>query len=233
MTAAPLRRVFVVEDDAKINAVLCDYLASHGYEPQAFHHGNGVVAAVRAAPPAAIILDLMLPGVDGMTLCARLRGFSAVPILMLTARVAEIDRLKGLDGGADDYVSKPFSAREIMARINALIRRAEGRVTVDPAATLRYFIDDPGRRAAFAGQWLALSPSEFSILAALVRQPGRVFSRDQLLDQLGDRFSDRTLETNDRAIDSHIKNLRRKIAAIDPEARCITSVYGSGYRFDP
>jgi two-component system response regulator BaeR len=229
MTAEVRRRVLVVEDDAKINAVLCDYLASHNYQPHPFRDGNGVVAAVRAEPPAAIILDLMLPGVDGMTLCSRLREFSAVPILMLTARVEEIDRLKGLDTGADDYVSKPFSAREVMARINALIRRAEGRVTVDPAAMRRYVVDEFGRRAAWNGHWLALSPSEFAILAVLMKQPGRVFSRDQLLDRLGDK----TLEISDRAIDSHIKNLRRKITAVDPEARCVTSVYGIGYRFDP
>jgi two-component system response regulator BaeR len=229
MMAELRRTVFVVEDDSKINAVLCDYLVSHNYQPQPFRDGNGVVAAVRAEPPAAIILDLMLPGVDGMTLCARLREFSGVPILMLTARVEEIDRLKGLDIGADDYVSKPFSAREVMARVNALIRRAEGRITVDPAATRRYVVDEFSRRAAWNGQWLALSPSEFALLAVLMKQPGRVFSRDQLLDRLGDK----TLDISDRAIDSHIKNLRRKIAAVDPEAKCVTSVYGMGYRFDP
>lgn len=221
------RIVFVVEDDPKIAAVLADYLRADGHEPQVFPDGRGVVAAVRACAPAAIILDLGLPGMDGMAICAAVRAFSAVPVLMLTARVEEADRLCGLDGGADDYVCKPFAVREVMARVNAMIRRAEGRVTRDPAA-LPWVIDDAGRRAAWRGQWLDLSPSEFRILAALMRSPGRVFTRDKLLDLLGDR----ALESGDRAIDSHIKNIRRKIAGVDAEATCVASVYGVGYRFD-
>jgi two-component system response regulator BaeR len=146
---------------------------------------------------------------------------------MLTARVEEADRLRGLDGGADDYVCKPFTAREVMARINAMIRRAEGRVTRDPAA-LPWMIDEECQRAAWRGHWLDLSPSEFRILAAMMRKPGRVFTRDHLLDQLGDR----ALESGDRAIDSHIKNIRRKIASVDAGATCVASVYGVGYRFE-
>lgn len=224
----PSRSVFVVEDDAKISALLSDYLVHNGHVPRVFSDGRGVIDAVRAAPPAAILLDLMIPAVDGMTLCSRLREFSAVPILMITARVDEIDRLRGLDIGADDYICKPFSAREVMARINGLIRRAEGRLTPNPAAGRKFAIDTAALRIAWHGQWLDLSPSEFRILAALMTQAGRVFSREQLLDQLGDR----ALESSDRAIDSHIKNIRRKIAAVDPDTNCLVAIYGVGYRFD-
>jgi two-component system response regulator BaeR len=221
------RTVFVVEDDSKIAAVLADYLCAGGHEARVFPDGRAVVAAVRDAQPAAIILDLGLPGMDGMAICAAVREFSAVPILMLTARVEEVDRLRGLDGGADDYVCKPFAAREVMARINAMIRRAEGRLTRDPA-TLPWLVDDDSQRIAWRGHWLDLSPSEFRILAAMMRMTGRIFTRDQLLDQLGDR----ALESGDRAIDSHIKNIRRKIVGVDESASCLASVYGVGYRFE-
>ena len=229
MTAAPApRTVFVVEDDAKISALLADYLTHHGHVPRLFPDGRGVIDAVRAAPPAAILLDLMLPVIDGLALCRRLREFSAVPILMITARVDEIDRLSGLDTGADDYICKPFSPREVIARVNAMIRRAEGSLTPDPAAGKGYAIDAAARRIAWRGHWLELSPSEYQLLQALMGQPGRVFSREQLLDQL----SERSLESSDRAIDSHVKNIRRKIAAVDPAANCLVSIYGLGYRFD-
>jgi two-component system, OmpR family, response regulator BaeR len=226
MTAA--RTVFIVEDDAKIAALVADYLRSAGFVVRIFADGRDVVATVRSNPPDALILDLMLPASDGMTICAAIRKFSTVPILMLTARVEESDILAGLDCGADDYVTKPFSAKQVVARVMVLIRRSEGRVMADPAALL-YWIDDEGQRAAWHGHWLPLSASEFHILAAMMKHPGRIFSRNQLLDQLGDRAE----ESGDRAVDSHIKNIRRKIAAVDREAKCIVSVYGAGYRFDP
>jgi two-component system response regulator BaeR len=229
MTAeSPARSVFVVEDDAKISALLSDYLSHTGHIPRVFPDGRGVIDAVRNTPPAAILLDLMLPVIDGLTLCRALREFSTVPILMITARVDEIHRLKGLDTGADDYICKPFSAREVMARVNALIRRAEGRLTTDLAAGKSHAVDPDAQRVAWRGTWLDLSPSEFRLLATLMGQPGRIFSRDQLLDQLGDR----SLDSSDRAIDSHVKNIRRKIATVDPQTACIASIYGVGYRFD-
>lgn len=223
------RTVFVVEDDAKIAGILRDYLDAEGYIPRLFPDGRDVIAAARADAPAAIVLDLMLPGMDGLSLCKGLRNFCAAPVLMLTARVDEIDRLRGLETGADDYICKPFSPREVMARIGAAIRRAEGRVVRDPAVGAPYAIDNEGQRIAWSGEWLTLSPAEHAILSALFAQPGRVFSRAQLLDRLGDR----ALESSDRAIDSHMKNIRRKIAAVDPQANCIAAVYGMGYRFDP
>ncbi|OYY89393.1 MAG: hypothetical protein B7Y45_12335 [Sphingomonas sp. 28-66-16] len=230
MTGSPeTRTVFVVEDDRKIAAVLRDYLIAGGHAPRLFHEGGAVIAAVRDDPPSAVILDLSLPGMDGIAICRGLRGFSDVPILMLTARVDEADRLAGLDTGADDYVCKPFSASEVMARVNAMIRRSEGRVTQDQAIGRPYAIDLPGQRVAWRGQWLALSPAEFTIAATMMKQPGRVFSRDQLLDRLAERGDDRS----DRAIDSHMKNIRKKVASVDRAAACFVSVYGVGYRFDP
>lgn len=222
------RSVFVVEDDRKISGILEDYLRSAGHEPRCFYDGRSVVDAVRSEEPAAVILDIMLPASDGLTICQKLREFSAVPVLMLTAKVEEIDKISGLAFGADDYVTKPFSAQEVIARVNAMIRRAEGRITNNPVGHL-YMVDDDGQRVAWRGKWLDLSPSEFRILAAMMKQPGRVFSRDQLLDVLGDH----ALDSGDRAIDSHIKNIRRKIATVDAKAQCIASVYGSGYRFEP
>ncbi|MEM9617992.1 MAG: response regulator [Pseudomonadota bacterium] len=223
------RIVFVVEDDAKIAGVLRDYLKSEGYEPRVFPRGSGVIDAVREDPPSAIILDLMLPDRDGLSICRELRAFTPVPILMLTARVEESDRLAGLTDGADDYVCKPFSAKEVMARITAMIRRAEGRVTAEQAASRPYAVDEIKQRVAWRGEWLSLSPAEYVIARAMMKQPGRVFSRDQLLDRLGERTS----PSSDRAIDSHMKNIRKKVAAIDKAARCFASVYGVGYRFDP
>jgi two-component system, OmpR family, response regulator BaeR len=221
------RTVFIVEDDAKIAAVMADYLRAAAFKVRIFADGRDVVAAVQEHAPDALILDLMLPAGDGMSLCTSIRTFSAVPILMLTARVQEQDILAGLECGADDYVTKPFSVRQVVARIMVLIRRSEGRVTTDPA-TRPYMVDTAGQRVAWRGEWLALSVSEFHILAIMMKHPGRIFTRNQLLDQLGERAQ----ESGDRAIDSHIKNIRRKIAVIDAEATCITSVYGAGYRFE-
>lgn len=223
------RTVFVVEDDAKIAGVLRDYLKSEGHQPRLFSRGSSVVEAVRDDPPSAIILDLMLPDQDGMSICRALRKFSPVPILMLTARIEESDKLAGLNDGADDYVCKPFSASEVMARVNAMIRRAEGKVTADQAASQPYAVDTLKQRVAWRGDWLPLSPAEYVIASTMMNQPGRVFSRDQLLDRLGERSD----PSSDRAIDSHMKNIRKKVAAIDAAARCFASVYGVGYRFDP
>jgi two-component system response regulator BaeR len=221
------RTVFVVEDDRKIAAVIVDYLRSAGYQTRLFPDGRAVVEAARNEAPSAVVLDLTLPVGDGMSLCAALREFSTVPILMLTARVELLDKVSGLAAGADDYVSKPFSAAEVVARVGALIRRAEGRLTRDPAS-VPFMIDADRQRIAWRGKWLDLSTFEYRILAAMMRHPGRVFSRDQLLDEAGGSAQD----SGDRAVDTHIKNIRRKLAAVDPGADCVAAVYGSGYRFE-
>ena len=219
------RHVLVVEDDAKIAQLLLDYLRSDGFAASAVADGNLALAQIERTPPAVVILDLMLPGLDGIGVCRAVRQFSDVPILMLTARVDEVDRLLGLDTGADDYVCKPFSPREIVARVRALVRRSDGRVSVSPQA---WVVDDAGLRISWRGQWLSLTPLEFRMLRLLLSRPGRVFARAQLLDSVHADLRD----VSDRAIDSHVKNLRRKIEAAEPGSNCIASVYGVGYRFD-
>jgi two-component system response regulator BaeR len=221
----PQRRILVVEDDPRIAMLLLDYLRNEGWTAQSLCDGRQALAAVERAPPDLVILDLTLPGLDGVGLCRAVRRFSDVPILMLTARVDELDRLLGLNSGADDYVCKPFSPREVMARVHALLRRAEGRVT---ASARPWTIDDAGLRIAWRGQWLTLTPLEFRMLRHLLGQPGRVFSRTQLLDSAHTDLRD----VSDRAIDTHVKNLRRKLQAVCAEDDCIASVYGVGYRFD-
>lgn len=225
MTPTATRRVLVVEDDAKIAQLLLDYLRSDGFDAESVADGRLAVRRIEQSAPALVILDLMLPGLDGIGVCRAVRAFSDVPILMLTARVDEVDRLLGLDTGADDYVCKPFSPREVLARVRALVRRAQGRLLTD---TPPWMIDENGLRIAWRGQWLALTPLEFRMLRLLLSQPGRVFSRAQLLDTVHSELRD----VSDRAIDSHIKNLRRKIQTAEPGCDCIASVYGVGYRFE-
>jgi two-component system, OmpR family, response regulator BaeR len=224
-TFAAARPVLVVEDDPKIARLLLDYLQADGLAAEAVGDGALALERIRAQPPAAIVLDLMLPGLDGLAVCRAVRAFSDVPIVMLTARIDEVDRLLGLDSGADDYVCKPFSPREVIARVKAQLRRAEGRLV---AAAVPWTVDDDALRIAWRGHWLPLTPLEFRMLRRLLAQPGRVFSRAQLLDGLRPELR----EVSDRAIDSHVKNLRRKIQAVEPGCDCIAAVYGVGYRFD-
>ena len=224
----PLRPadVLVVEDEPRMASLLMDYLRAEGHSPRHIADGAGVVAAVREKAPDLILLDRMLPGLDGLSVCRELRSFSAVPIIMLTARAEEQDRLAGLDGGADDYIAKsPFSPREVMARVRAQLRRAQGSVVANAKPQLE--IDEAGRRAVLNGQLLDLTPVEFRLLCAFAAAPARVFSREQLLDHL---YDDHRAVT-DRTVDTHVKNLRRKLAAgcdHDP----IRSVYGVGYSFE-
>jgi two-component system, OmpR family, response regulator BaeR len=216
-------RVFIVEDEPELAALVADYARASGYLPTVFGHGGEALAALRADIPDMVVLDLMLPGLDGLALCRAVRTFSDVPIIMVTARVEEIDRLLGLDSGADDYLCKPFSPRELMARIRVILRRAGKNAPASPCQ-----VDSATRRISIMGKVLDLTPSEYDILAGMARRPGQVFSRAQLLDLA----SQDSLDVTDRAVDSHIKNLRRKIDAALPGAEAISSVYGLGYRFD-
>ncbi len=219
------RRVLVVEDDPKIASVLRDYLQADGMDAELVSDGLQAVQSVTRSAPSAILLDLMLPGLDGIGVCKAVRRFSDVPIIMLTARVDEVDRLLGLNTGADDYICKPFSPREVLARVQAHIRRAEGRLV---AAAVPWVIDEEALHIRWRGKRLNLTPLEFRMLRLLLSRPGRVFARADLLDSThADRY-----EVSDRAIDSHIKNLRRKIHAVEPDCDCIASVYGVGYRFE-
>jgi len=219
-------RIAIVEDEPELAALVADYARANDYLPELFDDGAAALAAFKASMPALVVLDLMLPGLDGLSLCRALRAFSMVPVIMVTARVEEIDRLLGLDAGADDYLCKPFSPRELMARIRAILRRTRPDTT-EPA----FSVDEGAHRIAVHGKPLDLTPSEYGILATLVRRPGQVFSRAQLLDLA--RAGNPNLDANDRAIDSHVKNLRRKLDAALPGFEAIHSIYGLGYRFDP
>lgn len=220
--------VLIVEDDAKIADMLANYLQSQGWQTQIAAAGPAALAEVQRLQPAVVLLDLNLPGLDGIEVCRRIRGFSAVPIIMLTARIDEIDRLIGLEAGADDYVCKPFSPREVAARVKAQWRRASGQFSA-AAHTAGYEVNETAQRILFQGQALELTASEYRLFRAFLKHPGMILSRDQLLDAAHPEFRD----TSDRTIDSHIRNLRRKLEAVNPSGSGIAAVYGAGYRFEP
>ena len=220
------RRILVVEDEPTIAEILVDYLRHAGFTPRHVGNGREALEAIRANPPDLVVLDIMLPGLDGMTVCREVRKFSAVPIIMVTARVEEIDRLMGLEVGADDYVCKPFSPREVVARVTTVLRRVGH--GLDPTSPPLIEIDDEARRIAVGGQRLDLTPTEYRLLRLLASRPGRIYSRAQILDLA---YTD-DQEVSDRIIDSHIKNVRKKIAAVLPGVDLVHSVYGVGYRFE-
>jgi two-component system response regulator BaeR len=218
--------ILIVEDDAKIADMLANYLHMHGFATELCGDGHDAVARVRQQAPALVVLDLMLPGLDGLAVCTAVRRVSTVPIIMVTARVDEIDRLLGLDTGADDYVCKPFSPREVVARIKALLRRSEGALAKPVVAA--FAVDEARQQINWRGQPLPLTPVEFRLMRQLMSHPGQVFARARLLDTLHEDQRD----VSDRAIDSHIKNLRRKLEQAGTGEAGISSVYGVGYRFD-
>lgn len=222
------RKILVVEDDKKIAELLNDYLEQANFNVSILKRGDTVVSEVRLNPPDVILLDLMLPGKDGMTICREIRAFSKVPILMLTAKVEEIDRLLGLELGADDYICKPFSPREVVARIKAVLRRS------NPEPEEKMFIAGPitinpdSHKATVGEADLRLTPNEFELLKVLISRPGRVFTRSDLVSKIqGYDF-----EGYVRTIDSHIKNLRKKIDELLPGNKIIQTVYGIGYSFN-
>ncbi len=216
--------ILIVEDEPKIAAVLADYLrAKGGYATRTLVRGDTVLAELRRAPPDLLLLDLMLPGLDGIEVCKQVRAESDVPIIMVTARVEEIDRLLGLELGADDYICKPFSPREVVARVKAVLRRT----TSAGARPAGLELDGERFTARYRGQPLQLTPVEFALLRTLAAQPGRVFSRDQLMNEM---YSDYRV-VSDRAVDTHVKNLRRKLDTAAEGVELIESVYGLGYRY--
>jgi len=222
------KKILVVDDEPHIVRVLKGYLESAGFQVITAYDGTEALAAFRREAPDLMVLDLMLPEVDGLDVARAVRRASAVPIIMLTARVDEADRLIGLELGADDYVTKPFSPREVVARVRAVLRRAAG---PEPASRLLaagdVALDLDKRQASVAGRTVELTPTEFDLLAALVESPGRVFSRMQLLDKL----QGYAYEGYERTIDAHVKNLRQKIEADPKRPRYILTVYGLGYKF--
>jgi two-component system response regulator BaeR len=217
--------ILIVEDEADLSGIVADYVTAAGYAAEVLADGREALARIQRKPPDLIVLDIMLPGMDGVALCKTVRGFSDVPIIMVTAKVQEIDRLLGLETGADDYLCKPFSPRELVARIKAVLRRQR---KPDESSTPLVHIDEATRSIRIRSQPLELTATEYNLFAALAKRPGTIFSRAQLLD-LARRDS---LDVNDRAIDTHIKNLRRKIAVLIPDVDVIHSVYGLGYRFE-
>jgi len=221
------KRVLIVEDEAKIAAVLRDYLVSDGCSVDIMCDGSDVVEFVRATPLDLVLLDWMLPGKDGVSICREIRAFSTVPIIIVTARVEEIDRLMGLELGADDYICKPFSPREVLARVRALLRRANWR---DAPAEIQQalVLDEANYEARLSGKVLPLTPVEFRLLATLYAHPGRVYSRAQLQAQC---YLDHRI-VSDRTVDSHIKNLRRKFEDLDPGSDPVRSIYGVGYKYE-
>ncbi|WP_445230636.1 response regulator [Duganella rhizosphaerae] len=221
--------ILIVEDDTKIAALLADYMNAAGWQTRRVADGRSAVDTIRDGGVDLVLLDLMLPELDGIGVCREVRVFSQLPIIMLTARVDEIDRLLGLDSGADDYVCKPFSPREVVARVRVHLRRSGATVTATAAATPTapvspFQIDRAGMRVLHQGAALALTPLEFRLLAELIDNPSRVYTRQQLLDFAHQDQRD----ISDRTVDSHIKNIRRKL----PDAECLQSVYGVGYRFE-
>jgi two-component system response regulator BaeR len=219
-----MAQILVVEDEPKLAALLRDYLLQAGFSVDCQGDGRAVVATVRRGEVDLLLLDLMLPGGDGLEICREIRRFSALPIIMVTARSEEIDRLLGLELGADDYICKPFSPREVVARVKAVLRRtaavaeADGRLQLDPERM----------RAVCCGRELVLTAVEFRILQLLAGHPGRIFARGQLIDQI---YPDHRI-VDERTIDSHIKKLRRKLAEAAPGVELIHAVYGVGYRFE-
>ena len=219
-----MTRILIVEDEQKLAQLLKDYLLQSGFEPAILTDGLDVVPYVRENKPDLIILDLMLPGRDGMEICKEIRTFSNLPIIMVTARVEEIDRLLGLELGADDYVCKPFSPRELVARVKAVLRRAGGETTIKAKGLV---LDEARYQASLHGVDLELTAVEFKLLNFLAANPGRIYSRDQLMERI---YSDHRI-VSDRTIDSHIKKLRKKISGQSPDEELIGSVYGVGYKF--
>lgn len=221
-------KILIVEDEARLAKLHEDYLKAAGFETACLDSGDKVVPEVQRQEPALIILDLMLPKKDGLEVCKELRGFSNVPIIMVTARVEEIDRLLGLELGADDYICKPFSPREVVARVKTVLRRsAPAQAAESDPGGLR--LDESRLSAWVDGAALDLTALEFKLLSILARHPGRVYSRGQLMELL---YSDQRVVC-DRTIDSHIKKLRKRISAAGAKADLIQSVYGVGYKYEP
>ena len=204
--------------------LLRDYLQQAGFAVSIVSNGRDAIPAVRERLPDLILLDLMLPGRDGMEICRELRTFSPVPVIMTTARVEEIDRLLGLELGADDYICKPYSPREVVARVRAVLRRSSGNTPPPPGLQL----DEARYCASWEGQSVELTAVEFQLLRFLAASPGRIYSRQQLMDRI---YPDQR-SVSDRTIDSHIKKLRRKLLTITAGVELIRSVYGVGYTFD-
>lgn len=222
-----MSHILIVEDEAKIGEVLRDYLERDGYRVTCLERGDTVIPMVKESPPDLILLDIMLPGMDGLEVCSGVRKFSQVPILMLTARVEEIDCVLGLELGADDYIIKPFRPREVVARVRAVLRRMKPEQKEPTLKACSIELNTQAHQVTIHGREVKLTPIEFNLLRLMMEHPGRVFPRAELVS----RVQGYDFDGYDRTVDTHIKNLRRKIAAVLPDKEVIGSVHGIGYKF--
>lgn len=221
----PGKHILIVEDEPKLAALIADYLQVAGFATEQLDDGSKVLPRVREGAFDLMLLDIMLPGRDGLDVLKELRSFSSLPVILITARVEEIDRLLGLELGADDYVCKPFSPRELVARVKAVLRRSGG----EPASAMPALTFDPLKcQALVAGERLPLTRTEYRLLERLAAHPGRIFSREQLMGLI---YDDHRV-VSARTVDSHIKNLRAKLDDVAPERVSIRSVYGIGYALE-
>ena len=222
-----MKHVLIVEDEKKLADILIAYLNKEQFRVTHYESGSGVSDWVKNNKPNIILLDLMLPDVNGKDLCKEIRQFSTVPIIMVTAMIDEIDRLIGLELGADDYVCKPFSPKEVVARVKAVLRRSEGDFNQGEIYDA-FEVNDETYSIKLHGDRLDLTPVEFRLLKMFIQSPGRVFNRDQILDNI---FEDGRIVL-DRTVDTHVKNLRHKLKTASPEHDYVRSVYGIGYSFE-
>ena len=219
-------RILIVEDEEKLAGLLRDYLSQEGFEVSVLHRGDQVEEWVDTHATDLVLLDLMLPGKNGLDVCKALRATGRdLSIIMVTARVDEIDRLLGLELGADDYICKPFSPREVVARVKAVLRRTK---RSEAPAENRLELDESGYKASVAGKDLGLTAVEFELLKVLAAHPGQIYTREQLMDLM---YRDQRV-VSDRTVDSHVKKIRRKIAAVLPDRDIVHSVYGLGYKYE-
>ncbi len=222
------QKILIIEDEKKIADLLREYLENSGYRTDWIDNGSLAVSGFKKVNPSLVLLDLMLPGMDGIEVCKELRKISNIPIIMVTAKIEEVDRLIGLELGADDYICKPFSPREVVARVKSVLRR----VFIEPETRKLVIgnisVDLETKTVTVNDSDIVLTPSEFNLLRVMMSQTNRVFSRNELLNKVqGYDF-----DGYDRTIDTHIKNLRKKIRSVIPDKEIITSVYGSGYKFN-
>ncbi len=218
-------RILIVEDEEKLAGLLRDYLVQEGYDVSVLHRGDEVEPWVRTHSSDLVLLDLLLPGKSGLEVCKALLASADLSIIMVTARVDEVDRLLGLELGADDYICKPFSPREVVARVKAVLRRAK-RGALPPENGLS--LDDAAFKAAIGGKDLGLTAIEYQLIKVLAAHPGRIYTRDQLIDAM---YRDERV-VSDRTVDSHIKKIRKKISAVQPDREVIHSLYGVGYKYE-
>ncbi|GAB4306153.1 MAG: response regulator transcription factor [Candidatus Bipolaricaulota bacterium] len=224
-----MKTVLVVEDEREIARMVQTYLMREGYRVEVAFTGEEGWTLFRDLQPDLVVLDLMLPGMHGLEVARRIRQSATTPIIMLTARTEEADRVAGLEMGADDYVTKPFSLRELAARVRAVLRRTEGTTVPEVIRAGNLAVDLAAREARLGGALLDLTPTEFDLLAFFARHPGRVFTRRELLEAL----QERTYATLPRTVDSHVKNLRHKIEPDPEDPTYILTVHGVGYKFRP